>query len=176
MKHDMVMNTPLTRSQQLRVAHAARVLRSAARRMHDGARCVQVGRPEIIERKGALCRIFTDRITPQVFAAGRRKQHAGALLGIGRRRWKAPIPTISLYRRRFKKVCAEPNTLEEHLKQKRVNTGLSIRELAELLEVSKRSMEMWETKKHAISPLLRPKIIHFLGYGPTEILRTQHAT
>ena len=119
-------------------------------------------------RAGIVQAEFLRTASSSVFAAGRRKQHAGALLGIGRRRWKASIPTISPYRRKWKKVSDEPKTLEEHLKRKRVDANLSIAQLARVLGVAKRSAEFWEVKKHLISPLLRPKVIEFLGYDPLK--------
>jgi len=102
------------------------------------------------------------------FAASRSKRHAIALLGIGRRRWRVPIPAISLYRRKWKKVAEVPKTLEEHLKQKRVDAGLSIAQVAKLLGVAKRTVEYWESKRHAIVAQFRPRVIEFLGYNPME--------
>jgi len=59
-----------------------------------------------------------------------------------------------------------PKTLGEHLKKKRLESGLLQREVAQSLGVSEMTIVAWE-KNHA-SPAIQyiPRIIAFLGYLP----------
>ncbi|WP_367305146.1 helix-turn-helix domain-containing protein [Sphingomonas tagetis] len=60
---------------------------------------------------------------------------------------------------------AEPATLGEHLKKRRLTSGLLQRKVAKLLGVSHTSVLDWEAGKE---PHVRmyPAIIAFLGYEP----------
>jgi transcriptional regulator with XRE-family HTH domain len=66
---------------------------------------------------------------------------------------------------------AYPNdivTLGDHIRQKRLDSGLLQKEVGKLIGVDKVSIQYWETNR--VSPSIQhiPKIIEFLGYVPYD--------
>ena len=59
-----------------------------------------------------------------------------------------------------------PETLGEHLRLKRIDTGLTHIQVAQLLGVAYQTVERWEHKRTPITSKNRLKIISFLGYEP----------
>ena len=88
------------------------------------------------------------------------------LMGICERRWIVPIPKVSLHRRRMRGAPAEPQTLGEHLRVKRIDMGLTQPQLSEKLGVAWQTVERWEHNYRPIRPASRAKIVAFLGFDP----------
>lgn len=84
-------------------------------------------------------------------------------------------PILSLPCCRITIKCPKPpgtyypkiiNTLGDHLRQKRLDTGLTQKELAEKLGVFSNSLLYWETNRKDPDAYLKPRIYDFLGYVP----------
>jgi transcriptional regulator with XRE-family HTH domain len=69
-------------------------------------------------------------------------------------------------------VLPEPQTLGEKLQRRRLELGLTQKEVARELGISESTVVHWE--KDQTEPLVRlmPNIIHFLGYDPVGVPRT----
>src|SRR5450432_3984190 len=87
-----------------------------------------------------------------VVARGWWKQPPCGLLGICDRRWSFPIPTLSLHRRKIRGAPASPKTLGEHVRLNRIDMGLTIVQVADLLGVVWQTVERWEHNRTTISP------------------------
>src|SRR2546425_2291415 len=87
------------------------------------------------------------------------------LLGIYHRQITAPRPSISLHFRALKNYPAAPKALEEFLRQRRVDLGLSQRKLAEILAIgiSDTAVEKWEKNQNRPTESHRRRIIELLG-------------
>ena len=95
-----------------------------------------------------------------------------ALLGIRDRVLKVKIPTSSVYRRLWRGIGAEPKTIGEHMRRKRVDMGLTNVELAQILAVAYQTVERWEHNRCPMKPKHRAKVVAFLGYDPeSELLK-----
>lgn len=80
-----------------------------------------------------------------------------------------PFCHLRLKARKSSKYPVELKTLGDHLRKKRLDEGLLIKDLAEILGVQVESVSHWENNR--LSPQLRfiPRIIHFLGYIPYDM-------
>jgi len=62
----------------------------------------------------------------------------------------------------------KPQTIGEHLKQRRIELGLKQTEVASLLGVHRGSIQLWEQGRGDQGVRSFPAIIRFLGYVPFE--------
>jgi hypothetical protein len=92
-----------------------------------------------------------------------------ALLGICDRRIVASFPRISLHLRQVRGASAEPKTLGEHLRLKRIDVGLTQPQISVKLGVGWQSIAQLPTNP----PRVRAKIVAFLGYDPEASAVTQ---
>ncbi len=90
-----------------------------------------------------------------------------ALLAFCDRAIRVKIPSSSVYRGAWRGLIAEPKTLGEHLRRKRVDMGLTNIQVAEILGVAYQTVERWEHNRRPITPRNRAKIVAFLGYVQT---------
>ena len=60
-----------------------------------------------------------------------------------------------------------PQTFGEHLRKRRLDSGLLQRELAEKLGVTTQSIRFWETNTTRPMNEYMPRVIEFLGYDPS---------
>jgi transcriptional regulator with XRE-family HTH domain len=72
----------------------------------------------------------------------------------------------SVHRRVWRKVVAEPKTIGEHLRKKRVDMGLTNVQVARLLGVCYQTVERWEHGRCPMKSKHRAKVVAFLGYDP----------
>jgi DNA-binding XRE family transcriptional regulator len=63
---------------------------------------------------------------------------------------------------------ANPKTLGEHIRKKRMDLGLLQRELAEIIGVNACTIHNWEMSYSLPQERLIPKIIEFIGYDPRD--------
>jgi len=96
---------------------------------------------------------------------------ASLLLGICHVTRTVPIRRITPRWKQRKPVAARPKTLGEHLKKARVDKGLTLKQLGQLLGVHYRSVYGWENGQHAPKPSQIDAIAAFLGYKPTPKYR-----
>jgi DNA-binding XRE family transcriptional regulator len=91
-----------------------------------------------------------------------------ALLGICQRTIRHCRSRISVYFRRLRNYPATAKTLRENLWQKRVDLGLSRRQLAEILGigVTDSAVEKWEKNQNRPSEPHRLRILELLGFDP----------
>ena len=66
----------------------------------------------------------------------------------------------------WRKVVAEPKTIGEHLRKKRVDMGLTNVQVAHSLGVCYQTVERWEHGRYPMKPKHRAKVVAFLGYDP----------
>jgi DNA-binding XRE family transcriptional regulator len=67
-------------------------------------------------------------------------------------------------------IAKEPTTLGQHLKKKRFLAGIRQREAAVKLEVSARTLSLWECDRLFPSAPYHARIIKYLGYDPFKKL------
>ena len=67
------------------------------------------------------------------------------------------------------KYLAQPITLGEKLRNRRLELHLWQKDVAELIGVTEDSITYWEVNRHEPRVEYYPKIIEFLGYFPFEI-------
>lgn len=60
----------------------------------------------------------------------------------------------------------EPKTLGEHIRKRRLDLGLTLKDVERLLDVSYRSVSDWERDKFLPTVRVMPTIIEFIGYDP----------
>lgn len=68
--------------------------------------------------------------------------------------------------------CPYPKELKkigDHIKKKRLDLGLYIKDAAKLIGASENTVNDWELRDRAIRAKAFPKIIAFLGYIPFEV-------
>jgi len=65
-----------------------------------------------------------------------------------------------------KEKFSSPQTLGEHIRQKRISLGLYQRQVAELIGVGEFTVHNWEKKKTTPAITCYPGVIRFLGYDP----------
>jgi len=94
------------------------------------------------------------------------EQPACALLGFCDRVIRVRIPKASVHRRVWRKVVAEPKTIGEHLRRKRVDMGLTNVQVAHSLGVCHQTVGRWEHSRCPMKPKHRAKVVAFLGYDP----------
>ena len=63
-------------------------------------------------------------------------------------------------------MVAEPKTIGEHLRRKRVDMGLTNVQVAQSLGVCYQTVERWEHSRCPMKPKHRAKVVTFLGYDP----------
>ena len=63
-------------------------------------------------------------------------------------------------------VSNEPTTLGEHLRKKRFSAGLRQSQVAQLLEVSSRTLSLWETDRVYPAWAFQRRLSTYLGYDP----------
>jgi DNA-binding XRE family transcriptional regulator len=60
----------------------------------------------------------------------------------------------------------EPKTLAEHLRKRRLELGLTLKELGRLVGVCEKTVINWENGRTRPQVYHCPALIHFLGYDP----------
>ena len=73
---------------------------------------------------------------------------------------------VSSYEKLVKRCPAEPKTIGDHLRKRRIELGLEQTEVAERLGVCRSSLQHWEQNRGVPMPKQMPAIIRFLGYVP----------
>jgi DNA-binding XRE family transcriptional regulator len=63
-------------------------------------------------------------------------------------------------------------TLGDHIRVKRLDSGLLQKDVARIIQVSTKSIVFWENNRHAPNIQHHPKIMEFLGYCPYEFPKT----
>jgi DNA-binding transcriptional regulator YiaG len=91
-----------------------------------------------------------------------------ALLGIYHRTTRITRQPFSLHFSRTRLYPANPKTLGEHLRKRRVDLALSMPKLALLLGfgISDTAIEKWEINENRPTEPYRSRIIKFLGFDP----------
>jgi DNA-binding transcriptional regulator YiaG len=76
----------------------------------------------------------------------------------------------SLHFRNLRNYPAHPRTLGEHLRQKRIDLGLSMAQLAKQLGfgVTGSAIEKWEENQNRPTMNHRLRIVKFLGFDPAQ--------
>ncbi|MGO4289883.1 helix-turn-helix domain-containing protein [Chitinophaga sp. RAB17] len=82
-----------------------------------------------------------------------------------------------LFDRKFRKRTPQnypenPATIGEHIRKKRIDSGLSQAELAKILDVSTDCVAYWENNRSKPPITYYPRIHHFLGFCTTAINET----
>ena len=92
-----------------------------------------------------------------------------ALLGICHRRIVTRRPLNSQHFRRLRQYPANPKTIGEHLRKKRIDLSLSMTQLAGKLglRITDSAIEKWEKNQNCPTEAHRKQIIEFLGFDPT---------
>jgi DNA-binding XRE family transcriptional regulator len=73
---------------------------------------------------------------------------------------------VSSYEKLGKRCPANPKTIGEHLRKRRIELGLEQTEVATSLGVCRSSLQHWEQNRGAPLPKQMPGVIRFLGYVP----------
>jgi DNA-binding XRE family transcriptional regulator len=63
-------------------------------------------------------------------------------------------------------IAKEPTTLGQHLKKKRFGAGIRQSKAAQILEVSARTLSLWECDRLFPTVPYHSRIIKYLGYDP----------
>jgi DNA-binding transcriptional regulator YiaG len=63
-------------------------------------------------------------------------------------------------------IAKEPATLGEHLKKKRFTAGIRQAQIARILQVSSRTLSLWECDRIYPGEAFQQRIIAYLGYDP----------
>jgi transcriptional regulator with XRE-family HTH domain len=66
-------------------------------------------------------------------------------------------------------AIANPTTIGEKLKNKRLELGLLQKDVASIIGVCEDSITLWENNRNEPSIIHYPKLIHFLGYVPFNV-------
>lgn len=82
------------------------------------------------------------------------------------RRLKLPRTDVAPVWTRSWPIAKEPTTLGEHLKKKRFASGLRQAQIARILEVSCRTLSLWECDRIYPAWAFQPRLIAYLGYDP----------
>ena len=72
---------------------------------------------------------------------------------------RAPRPPAPGYMR-------NPRTLGEHIRKRRLDLGLTQKELASALGVDQWTVINWEVRGRTPAPQVMPRVVQFLGYLP----------
>jgi len=67
-------------------------------------------------------------------------------------------------------IAKEPTTLGEHLKKKRFGSGIRQSKAAQMLEVSARTLSLWECDRLFPTVPYHARIIKYMGYDPFKKL------
>jgi DNA-binding transcriptional regulator YiaG len=91
-----------------------------------------------------------------------------ALLGSYHRTARIVRQSYSLHFTRIRRYPASPKTLGEHLHKKRVDLGLSMPKLIQLLglSISDTTVEKWEKNQNRPTEPFHSRIVEFLGFDP----------
>ncbi len=91
-------------------------------------------------------------------------------MGIGQRTIRHRRSSDSPHFRQLRRYPAQPQTLGEHLRKKRIDLSLSMTQLAELLGLgmTDSAVEKWEKNQNRPTPAHRSRIVQFLGFDPEE--------
>jgi transcriptional regulator with XRE-family HTH domain len=65
-------------------------------------------------------------------------------------------------------IAKEPTTLGQHLKKKRFAAGLRQKEIALKLEVSARTLSLWECDRIVPAWTFQPRLAAYLGFDPFD--------
>ena len=97
-----------------------------------------------------------------------------ALSGICHRRIVTQRPQNSPHFRRLRHYPANPKTIGEHLRKKRIDTSLSMTQLAKLLGlgITDMAIEKWEKGQNRPTDAHRKRIVEFLGFNPAPASST----
>jgi DNA-binding XRE family transcriptional regulator len=68
-------------------------------------------------------------------------------------------------------ISKEPITLGQHLKKKRFGAGIRQSEAAQTLQVSARTLSLWECDRQLPTVPYHARIIKYLGYDPFQRLQ-----
>jgi DNA-binding XRE family transcriptional regulator len=86
------------------------------------------------------------------------------------RRVSVPRKDVAPVWNRSFPISKEPTTVGEHLKKKRFGAGIRQSKAAQILEVSARSLSLWECDWLFPTAPYHDRIIKYLGYDPFKIL------
>src|SRR5579862_1799743 len=86
------------------------------------------------------------------------------MLPICNRTVRVPRKDISPVWTRSFPVAKQPQTLGEHLRKKRFDSGLRQSEVAKRLDVSDRTLSVWECDRTYPAWEYWPRIVSYLGY------------
>jgi DNA-binding transcriptional regulator YiaG len=91
-----------------------------------------------------------------------------ALLGIYHRTIRYRKSAVSPHFRQLRRYPRHPKTLGEHLRKKRIDMGLSMTKLAQLLGVgvTDSAIEKWEKNQNRPTEQYRSRIVEFFGFDP----------
>jgi DNA-binding transcriptional regulator YiaG len=91
-----------------------------------------------------------------------------ALLGIYHRTTRITRQAFSLHFSRTRRYPANPKTLGEHLRKRRVDLALSMPKLAHLLSfnITDTAIEKWEKNQNRPTEPFRSRIVEFIGFDP----------
>ena len=67
-------------------------------------------------------------------------------------------------------IAKEPTTLGEHLKKKRFGMGIRQEEAAQMLDVSARTLSLWECDRLLPNASNHARIVSYMGYDPFKML------
>jgi hypothetical protein len=67
-------------------------------------------------------------------------------------------------------IAKEPTTLGERLKKKRFGAGIRQSKAAQMLEISARSLSLWECDRLFPTTPYHARIVKYMGYDPFKIL------
>jgi DNA-binding XRE family transcriptional regulator len=67
-------------------------------------------------------------------------------------------------------ISKEPNTLGEHLKKKRFGMGIRQEQAAQMLDVSARTLSLWECDRLLPAATYHARIIAYMGYDTFKML------
>ena len=70
---------------------------------------------------------------------------------------------------KFKDVPQNPKTLEEHLHLRRLEQGISLRQLGRQFNIYYKAIATWEKKSSPLPLEYRKRIVEFLGYDPENV-------
>jgi DNA-binding transcriptional regulator YiaG len=90
------------------------------------------------------------------------------LLTIYQRTIRHPKPWVSAHFRQLRNYPANPKTLGEYVRKKRIDMQLSMSQLGELLGlgVTDSAIEKWEKNQNRPTEPYRTRIIQFVGFDP----------
>jgi DNA-binding transcriptional regulator YiaG len=67
-------------------------------------------------------------------------------------------------------ISKEPKTLGEHLKKKRFGMGIRQEKASEMLDVSARTLSLWECGRLFPTAPYHARIVAYMGYDPFKMV------